>query len=62
MSLWNKWIPLYKDIEYGGDTIHVITEDGINWYTIDSSQTVKDTTSILKNYWKGIKNMKIKIK
>jgi len=46
---------------YIQDTIHVISEDGVNWYTIDSIKVVKDTT-ILKNHWKDIKNTKIKIK
>ena len=47
---------------YGPDTTHVITEDGINWYTTDSQDDGdtlgKDT--LLKNYW--IPNTQLKIK
>ena len=64
-SEFGEYIP--NDIEWGDqdscgrvykiDTIHVITEEGVNWYTLDSTYT-----PILKNHWKDIKNTKIKMK
>ena len=55
----------YNTIEepmYGTDTTHVITEDGVNWYTTHSQDDgdTLDQDTLLKNYW--IPNTQIKIK
>ena len=41
----------YDEIEYYIDTVEVIEEDGIRWYTLDTIQYESIDTTILKYPW-----------